>query len=121
MENIIENTEIEAFEQKIKELEKELFMTKAEAEINIAIAMARPRNIAAAKAMLDKEGLLTEDGIDRDVLAKKIEKLKDENPWLFKNTKTETMLYSSGINFGFGEFTDPAELSDDEYYNKIMK
>ncbi len=117
----MENTEIEALQEKIKELEKELFMTKAEAEINTAIAMARPRNLAAAKVMLDKEGILTEDGVDADVLNKNIEKLKSENPWLFEAAKADTKLYSSGMNFGFGEISDPANLSDDEYYNKIMK
>ena len=120
MENI-ENTDIEALQEKIKELEKELFMTKAEAEINTAIAMAHPRNIAAAKVMLDKEGILTEEGIDKEALRKNIEKLKEENPWLFENAKTDMKLYSSGMNFGFGEFSDPSALSDEEYYNKIMK
>lgn len=120
MENI-ENTDIEALKEQIKELEKELFRTKADAEINMTIAMARPRNIAAARVMLDKEGILTEDGVDTDTLNKNIEKLKEENSWLFENAKADTKLYSSGMNFGFGEFSDPSTLSDDEYYKKIMK
>ncbi len=121
MENMNETTEVETLKKQVKELEKELFRTRAESEINTEIALARPKNMAAAKVMLDKDGILTENGIDKESLSKNIAKLKEENSWLFENTKSDTKLYSSGMNFGFGDLSDASSLSDDEYYKKIMK
>lgn len=122
MENMNENTpDIETLKQQVKDLETELFRTKAESEINTAIAMARPRSLAAAKVMLDKEGIITENGIGKEALDKNIAKLREENPWLFESTKADTKLYSSGLNWEFGASSDPSSLSDDEYYKRIMK
>ena len=121
MENTNETVETEALQAQIRELESELYRTKADAEVNIAISMARPKNIAAAKVMLDTNGILNENGVDKKILNKNIAKLKEENPWLFENANSETKLYSSGLNFGFGASSDPANLSDEEYYKRIIK
>ncbi|MBQ7015193.1 MAG: hypothetical protein IJN12_03625 [Clostridia bacterium] len=122
MDNQIENNaNTEILKKQISDLETELFRTKADAEVNLAIAMARPRNIEAAKVMLNKNGILTENGIDSEILKNNIATLKQENPWLFEDSAKKELFYDSGISNGFIPSPDDSQLSDEEYYKRIMK
>ncbi len=120
MENQIEK-DTDTLKKQVSDLETELFRTKTDAAVNLAIAMARPRNIDAAKVMLNKNGILTETGIDAEVLKNNIATLKQENPWLFEDSARKELYYDSGISNGFIPSPDDSQLSDEEYYKRIMK
>jgi len=122
MENQIEkNADTEVLKKQISDLETELFRTKADAAVNLAIAMARPKNIDAAKVMLNKNGIMTENGIDAETLKNNISTLKQENPWLFEDTSRKEFFYDSGIINGFIPAPEDSQISDEEYYKRIMK
>ncbi len=101
----------EKYETDTKKLMKDIENVKFSFALDNAIMAKNPKNLKAVKALVDIEGLTEENGVIGGLDAQ-LDKIIEDNPYLFESAKGSSgMRISGGASATFDAFSESARKS----------